>query len=59
MQHQTVLESRMFLKGKRDGSIQGRVVVGVNKQHDYISKEDARSPTVATEAILLSYIIDA
>ena len=32
---------------------------GVNKHHDYISKEDARSPTVATEAVLLSCIINA
>ncbi len=30
-----------------------------NKQQDYISKEDASSPTIATEAILLSCIIDA
>ena len=29
-----------------------------NKQHDYISKENASSPTVATESVLLSCIID-
>jgi hypothetical protein len=34
-------------------------VAGGNKQRDYISKEDASSPTVATEAVLLSCIIDA
>jgi hypothetical protein len=34
-------------------------VAGGNKQRDYISKEDASSPTVATEAILLSCITDA
>jgi hypothetical protein len=49
----------MFLKQKRDGNIKGRFVVGGNKQPDYISKEDASSPTVATEAVLLSCIIDA
>jgi hypothetical protein len=59
VQRQTVLESHMFLKQKRDGKIKGRTVAGVNKQCDYISKEDASSPTVATEAVLLSYIIDA
>jgi hypothetical protein len=32
---------------------------GQNKQQDYSSKEDASLPTVATEAILLSCIIDA
>jgi hypothetical protein len=49
----------MFLKEKRDGSLKGRTVDGGNKQRDYTSKEDASSPTIATEAILLSCIIDA
>jgi hypothetical protein len=57
-QLQTVLESRMFLKLKRDGKIKGRTVAGGNKQRDYISKEDASSPTVATESVLLFCIID-
>jgi hypothetical protein len=34
-------------------------VAGLNKQRDYIYKEDASSPTVATESVLLSCIIDA
>jgi hypothetical protein len=54
-----VLESHIFLKLKRDGKIKGRTIAGVNKQRDYISKEDASSPTVATESVLLSCIIDA
>jgi hypothetical protein len=58
-QCQMVLESHMFLKEKRDGSLKGRTVAGGNKQRDCISKEDASSPTIATEAILLSCIIDA
>jgi hypothetical protein len=49
----------MFLKEKRDSSLKGRTVAGGNKQRDYISKEHASSPTVATEAVLLSCIIDA
>jgi hypothetical protein len=49
----------MFLNQKRDGKINGRTVAGGNKQRDYISKEDASSPTVAREAVLLSCIIDA
>jgi hypothetical protein len=56
---QTVLESHMFLKQKRDRKINGRTVADGNKQRYYISKEDARSPTVATEAVLFSCIIDA
>jgi hypothetical protein len=49
----------MFLKLKRDGKIKGRTIAGGNKQRDHISKEDASSPTVATESVLLSCIIDA
>jgi hypothetical protein len=59
VQRQTVLESHMFLKQKPDGNIKGRTVAGGNKQRDYISKEDASSPTVAAESVLLSCIIDA
>jgi hypothetical protein len=49
----------MFIKQKRDGKIKGRPVAGENKQREYISKEEASSPTVATDAVLLSSIIDA
>jgi hypothetical protein len=58
-QRQTVLEFHMFLKLKRDGKIKGRTVSGGNKRRDYISKEDASSPTVATESVRLSCSIDA
>jgi hypothetical protein len=58
-QKECVLESHMFLKQKRDGNIKGRTVAGGNKQRDFISKEDASSPTVATESVLLTCIIDA
>jgi hypothetical protein len=58
-QRQTVLESHMFLNLKRDGKIKGRTVSGRNKQRNNISKEDASSPTVATESVLLLCIIDA
>jgi hypothetical protein len=49
----------MFLKEKRDGSLKGTTVAGGSKQRDYISKEDASLPTVATEAVLLLCIINA
>jgi hypothetical protein len=49
----------MFLKLKQDGNIKGRTVAGENKQRDYISKEDDISPSVATESVILSCIIDA
>ena len=54
-----LLESHMFIKQKRDGKIKARTVAGGNKQRDFISKEDSSSPTVATEAVLLTCIIDA
>jgi hypothetical protein len=53
------VESDMFLKQKRDGKIKGRTVAGGNQKWDYISKEDASSPTVSTESVLLTCIIDA
>jgi hypothetical protein len=49
VQRQTVLESHMFLKKKRDGKIKGRTTAGGNKHRDYTSKEDASSPTVDME----------
>ena len=54
-----MLESHLFLKEKRDGTIKERTVAGGNKQRGYISKEDASLPTVASESVLLSCIIDA
>ena len=54
-----ILESHMFLKEKRCGDIKGRTVAGGNKQRDFISKEDASSPTVSTEAVMLTCVVDA
>ena len=58
-QRKSILESHLFLKQKRNGDIKGRTVAGGNKQRDFISKEEVSSPTVATESVLLSCIIDA
>ena len=49
----------MFLKEKRCGTIKGRGCADGRKQRDYMSKNDTSSPTVATEALLLSCVIDA
>ena len=54
-----VLESHMFLKQKRDRKIKGRKVAGGNKQRDFISKEEASFPTVATEDVVLTVLIEA
>ena len=53
------LESHMFLKEERDGTIKGITVAGGNNQRDFISKEYASTPTVATESVLLTCLVDA
>jgi hypothetical protein len=58
-QKQTILESHIFMKKKRTGEIKGRTVAGGNKQRGYIDKEESSSPTVATESVLLTSIVDA
>ena len=49
----------MFLKQKRCGRIKGRGCADVQKQQVWTNKEDATSPTVSTEAVLLTSVIDA
>ena len=49
----------MFLKQKRTGQIKGRGWADGRKQRLHTPKDDASSPTVATESVLLSCVIDA
>ena len=49
----------MFLKKKRSGKIKGRGCADGRKQRLHTKKEDASSPTVAIEAVMLSCVIDA
>ena len=58
-QRKKVLESHIFVERKRDGTLKARQVAGGNKQRGYIMKEDASSPTVSTEAVMLTCVIDA
>ena len=58
-QRKKVLESHIFVERKRDGSLKARQVAGGNKQRGYITKEDASSPTVSSEAVMLTCVIDA
>jgi len=53
------LESLTFLKEKRSGDIKGRTCVNGSKQRTIYQKEDAASPTVSVESVLLSCVIDA
>ena len=52
------LQYLMFLKQKRSGKIKGGCADG-RKQREHTNKEDASSPTVAIESVLLSCTIDA
>ena len=59
IQKNIILESYMFIKGKRDCTIKSRNEAGGNKKRKFISKEYSSSPTVSTKAVLLSCIIYA
>ena len=52
-------KSHLFLKQKCDDSIKGRMVTDGSKQCTSIVKEDATSPTIALESVLLTAMIDA
>jgi len=54
-----VLEYLMFLKRKRTGVVKGRGCADGRKQRAYISREDAASPTVMTELVFITAVIDA
>ncbi len=54
-----VLESHIFVKKKRSGEVKAKKVAGRNKQRDFIDKEDASSPTVTQDSVVLTCMIDA
>ena len=49
----------MFLKRKRSGRIKGRGCVDGRKQREFITKEKSSAPTISTEALFLTCIINA
>ena len=56
---QEALKLHLFLKQKHNDSIKGRMVADGSKQQTSIMKEDATSPTIALESVLLMATIDA
>ena len=58
-EYDQVLESHLFLKGKRDESIKGPIISGGDKQRGTIDKADAASPTAFLESVLLTATFDA
>ena len=58
-QRKEALAYLMFLKRKRCGKVKGRGCADGRKQRAYITKEDSTAPTVSTEAVFLTAVIDA
>ena len=54
-----VLESLIFIKEKRDGTLKGRTCANGRKQCGHVKKEDAASPTVSLETVLLTCVMEA
>ena len=48
-----VMEFHMFLKHKREDSMKGRIVSGVDRQRPYVDKYDVSPPTTTTESVFL------
>jgi hypothetical protein len=57
VQRKAALESLMFLKEKRDGSIKGLECADGRKQREGSTNSDATSPAVSLEAVLLTATI--
>ena len=53
------LQYLMFLKQKRNGIIKGRGCADGCKQRLYMDKDQVSAPTVATESLLLTCLVDA
>jgi hypothetical protein len=53
------LSSLLFLKEKQTGGIEGRACINGAPQREYISKEEAASPTVSTESTFIMAAIAA
>ena len=49
----------MFLTQKRDGTIKGRMVYNGKPTREWLSKDDAASPTAFLESIILTAMVDA
>jgi hypothetical protein len=53
------MESHMFIKEKRDGTVKAQTAAGCNKQHGTIDKTEASSPAASLESVLLTLVMDA
>ena len=58
-QRREALAYLMFLKQKRCGTIKARGCADGRKQRDKITKQESASPTVATESVFITAVVDA
>jgi hypothetical protein len=58
-QRRAALQAINLIKRKRDGTLKGRTVADGSVQRSLYDKVETASPTVATDALLLSILIDA
>ena len=59
VQRRKALESLLFLEEKKTGNIKGRMCANGSKQRDEFTKGEATSPTVTTDAVIITSAIDA
>ena len=59
MERNKAMNSLIFLTEKKEGTIKARVRANGRIQRRFIAKQDAASPTVTTEALLTTSVIDA
>jgi hypothetical protein len=59
LEKKQAMESLIFLTEKQDGTIKAQACVNGSVQHAYVLKKEAISPTAATEAVLITGVLDA
>jgi hypothetical protein len=59
IERKRAMESLIFLNEKRDETVKARMCANGSTQRSYIAREDVSSPTAASEAILITGVIDA
>jgi hypothetical protein len=59
LESERALESLIFITEKRDGRVKARHCANGSVQRRYMTNEDVSSPTVTTEAVLITSVIDA
>jgi hypothetical protein len=53
------LESLIFLVEKKDGTVKARHCANGSTEREYMQREEVSSPTVSTESVLLTAVIEA